>query len=370
MVTPPKIDSFLDKLIDWKEFEQFVAELYKDSDEVLVQHNVTETGKSGAKRQIDVKVTQKTKLHTLTTIIECKRWKEKVDRQIIDVLFASVEDLNANKGAIFTTQGYEEGAIQYARSKNIDIFIIRDIYEDEWGKPGRIILVYLQYFHSMMDNFSFGNPRIFSTTGTSLPNLSVDFAINLGKDQPFPERLQLYSLKEPPDGPNFVKLLIDIRNHLLKQLMEQVDFLLQPADGKPEQGYETSVKLDFSNYPFRFFKHEAGFISFDSISFRHHQSISQIKMEHDRASSADFALVVENYITRQRNFASKKKDENQIKLSEPLQQSQDSNDDKAVKNGSVMKVMLEHYVSFELQPATKVMKTPDMTVALKAPAAK
>lgn len=368
MVTPPKIDSFLDKLIDWKEFEQFVAELYKDSDEVLVQHNVTETGKSGAKRQIDVKVTQKTKLHNLTTIIECKRWKEKVDRQIIDVLFASVEDLNANKGAIFTTQGYEEGAIQYARSKNIDIFIIRDIYEDEWGKPGRIILVYLQYFHSMMDNFSFDNPRIFSTTGTRLPNLSVDFAINLGKDQPFPERLQLYSLKEPPDGPNFVKLLIDIRNHLLKQLMEQVDFLLQPADGKPEQAYETNVKLDFSNYPFRFFKHEAGFISFDSISFRHHQSISQIKMEHDRASSADFALIVENYITRQRNFASKKKGEEQIKLSEPLQQSQDSNDDKAVKNGSVMKVMLEHYVSFELQPATKVIKTPDMTVALKAPA--
>ncbi|MBA4058488.1 MAG: hypothetical protein C0490_27470, partial [Marivirga sp.] len=96
-------------------------------------------------------------------------------------------------------------------------------------------------------------------------------------------------------------------------------------------------------------------------------SISQIKMEHDRASSADFALVVENYITRQRNFASKKKDEDQIKLSEPLQKSQDSNDDKAVKNGSVMKVMLEHYVSFELQPATKIMKTPNMTVALKAP---
>jgi hypothetical protein len=100
------MNSFIDRLIDWKDFEKFIAELYKDSDELIVEHDVSEFGKSGAKRQIDVRILQKTKLHIIKTIIECKRWKEKVDRQTIDILFASVEDLNANKGAIFTTKGY------------------------------------------------------------------------------------------------------------------------------------------------------------------------------------------------------------------------------------------------------------------------
>lgn len=121
------IDSgkFLTYLIDWKEFELFVAELYKDDGDLIIQHNVTEVGKSQAKRQIDVLVTQKTKLHTIKTIIECKLWKSKVDRQVIDVLSASVEDLNANKGVIFTTKGYEEGAIQYAKNK-ILIFLLSE----------------------------------------------------------------------------------------------------------------------------------------------------------------------------------------------------------------------------------------------------
>lgn len=52
---------------------------------------------------------------------------------------ASIRDLGANKGAIFTTKGYEEGALLYAKNENIDIFVIRDINDDEWGQPGRHI---------------------------------------------------------------------------------------------------------------------------------------------------------------------------------------------------------------------------------------
>jgi hypothetical protein len=56
---------FLTQLIDWKDFELFVAEFYKDDGDLIIQHDVTEIGKSQAKRQIDVLVTQKTKLHTI-----------------------------------------------------------------------------------------------------------------------------------------------------------------------------------------------------------------------------------------------------------------------------------------------------------------
>lgn len=59
------INGFFGKLINWKEFELFVADLYKGSDDIQVKHNVTEIGKSDAKRQIDVLVLQKINLHTI-----------------------------------------------------------------------------------------------------------------------------------------------------------------------------------------------------------------------------------------------------------------------------------------------------------------
>lgn len=99
----------------------FVRDLYTEPDaRVTVERDVTEVGKSEARRQVDVKVVQTTRLHALTIIVECKRWKEAVSRDRIDVLAAAVEDLGASKGVMFTTKGFEEGAVCYAKAKNID----------------------------------------------------------------------------------------------------------------------------------------------------------------------------------------------------------------------------------------------------------
>lgn len=362
------MQSFLEKLIDWQDFERFVAELYSDSDEVLVQHNVTEQGKSTAKRQIDVLVTQKTKLHTIKTVIECKLWKKPVDRQVIDVLSATVEDLNANKGAIFTTKGYEQGAIEYAKHKNIDIFIVRDIYEDEWGEPGRHISFYMQTFHSKIEDISIGNPGFFSPTGQMPTTARLDFGIFFSQNQEYPDHFNLISISETgiEKGPNFVKLLIDVRNDLLNQFRQGVNGVIQSENDNAEIAYETKITLDFSEYKFRYFKHGEGFISFDNFSFILHQSILQTKFEFDRASTMDFAMIVENYITNQRNYASKRKDESNMKLSEPIVKSE-ANPNDALKNGSILKLSLEYYIGYSLQPSTKIIKTQDVTVKLKTP---
>ncbi len=95
-------ENYLDEIYDWGKFELFVRELYKSDGDLVVEHNITEIGKSGRKHQIDVKVTGKTKLHTYVTLVECKRWKKKIDGDIIDILAAKIEDLNASKGVIIT----------------------------------------------------------------------------------------------------------------------------------------------------------------------------------------------------------------------------------------------------------------------------
>ncbi len=99
-------DPFVDRLIDWKAFERFVADMYDEDPSLVVEHNVTEVGKSGARRQIDVRVTHTVKAHTYVTIIECKRWKEKVGHDRIDVLAATIEDLAVAKGVLLVASHF------------------------------------------------------------------------------------------------------------------------------------------------------------------------------------------------------------------------------------------------------------------------
>ena len=74
--------------------------------------------------------------------------------------------------------------------------------------------------------------------------------------------------------------------------------------------------LDFTGHPIRFLRNTDGHIIFDRISLNLLHSVSQTKFALDRAAQADFALIVENYITEQKNVASKKRDEAFVKLSE------------------------------------------------------
>ena len=114
------LSGFMHKCYDWSAFETFVRDLYVGDGDATVQHNVIETDRYGAKRQIDVKIVRRSRFHRFTTLIECKRWKEPVGRDRIDVLASSIEALGASNGAIFTTTGFEEGAIAYAKGKGIE----------------------------------------------------------------------------------------------------------------------------------------------------------------------------------------------------------------------------------------------------------
>ncbi len=264
---------FLDKLVDWKEFELFVAELYKGSDEVIVEHNVEEIGKSNASRQIDVRVIHKTKLHTYKTIIECKSWKHRVDRARIDVLASSMDDLNASKGVIFTTKGFQEGAVEYAKYKNIDIFIVRDLTDDEWGQPGRHILLYLQYFNAIIQNISVANAQLKATMSAPPPDFKLDIII---KKDFWDESQYLYSNIDGRKGKHLVQLLIDVRNRLLDTIGGQIGLMNTATDAdKPQLAFNTKVYLDFAGWEFCHLKYPFGFIKLLNLDFEILSTVDQ-----------------------------------------------------------------------------------------------
>lgn len=355
--------SFLGKLIDWKGFELFVAELYKNSDELTVRHNVTVIGKFGDKRQIDVLVTLTAQYHTLKIIIECKFWKDKVDRSVVDTVAAAVEDLDASKGVIFTTVGYEEGAVQYAKGKNIDIFLVRDVYEHEWGKPGRTLMFYMQMFSGMFENFSFKHGDFVTLDGLP-PKQIIKFAFELKPEQVYDDAQLLYSFPEKKTGPNLLKLLIDVRQKVLQNLCSGFQAIFQPVDQPHELFYRTKVNLIFKDYPFAYLNLGNGYLRIEELSFNFLQNISQSQIKIDRAESADFILMVEDYISHQKHFVSKHKDEEKVRSQKVNDTVKTSNDEQPMVNGSIMKITTEYYVSFQVKPDSVIHPTSEVNVNL------
>ena len=60
------------------------------------------------------------------TLIECKRYKNPVKRERVELLWSRVQSASAHKGILFSTSGFQSGAIKYAKSKNIGLVTVAD----------------------------------------------------------------------------------------------------------------------------------------------------------------------------------------------------------------------------------------------------
>jgi hypothetical protein len=155
---------------------KLVAELHQTGP-VTVQHNVELVGKSGAPRQIDVLVRQRSGLYEHLILVECKYWDAHVSRLHVDALAAAVQDLNASRGVIFSVKGFQSGAITAARAFGIDLYKVRDLTDREWGLPGKVVDLILQVVWPSIGNIAF--PGVSAVSASSE---RVDLAIHLAQD--------------------------------------------------------------------------------------------------------------------------------------------------------------------------------------------
>ncbi len=63
-------------------------------------------------------------------LIECKKQKRPVEREVVQVLHDRVRSTGAQKAMLFTTSGFQSGALTYARSHGIALIVVR---------PGRML---------------------------------------------------------------------------------------------------------------------------------------------------------------------------------------------------------------------------------------
>jgi len=150
---------------DWGGFEEFIRDLHATGD-VSAERGVTLVGASGASREIDVLLRHNEGPDQSLTLIECKCWTRKVKRADIDVLHSSMLDLNASKGVVFTRIGYQSGAKIYAKSKGIELFVVRDLSDKEWGLPGKVIDFYLHVISKTIVKVDVKNTKVAYQVGT------------------------------------------------------------------------------------------------------------------------------------------------------------------------------------------------------------
>jgi Restriction endonuclease len=155
--------SIADLVKDWGGFEKLVEKLH-ETGQVTVERNVFLQGRSGAPRQIDVLVRHKQGLYEHLVVIECKYWNSPVERLHVDALATTIREVGASRGVIFSTKGFQSGAVTQAAHDNIDLFTVRDLTAEEWGLPGRVIDFYLQVIQP-----SIGTPVIHGATALAMP---------------------------------------------------------------------------------------------------------------------------------------------------------------------------------------------------------
>ena len=106
-----------------EQFELQVRDWLENTDDNLTGFSVTHLerlkGDSG-EYEIDVVAEFTVFEHAIIKVlIECKKYKSPVKRDVIMILESKIRDSNAHKGMVFSTSGFQSGAIEYASKRGI-----------------------------------------------------------------------------------------------------------------------------------------------------------------------------------------------------------------------------------------------------------
>ena len=108
--------------LTWQQYEYLVKHHLQEAAQGTVA--VTVHGKrdlEGASGEFEIDATAEFELlgMAFVIVVEAKNHRRRVGRDVVMALWAKVQDLGAHKGAVFSTSGFQSGAIEFAAAKGI-----------------------------------------------------------------------------------------------------------------------------------------------------------------------------------------------------------------------------------------------------------
>lgn len=111
------------------EFEKFVAELLGATSLLLDNFKVTlHEVVSGVDGEYEFDATIRYELAGMEflVLVECKRHKNPIKRELVQVLQQKVQSVGAHKGAMFSTVPYQSGALEFAKTHGIALVTVME----------------------------------------------------------------------------------------------------------------------------------------------------------------------------------------------------------------------------------------------------
>jgi hypothetical protein len=320
---------------DWGGFEKLVAALHETGD-VTVEHNVVLQGRSGAPRQIDVLLKHKQGLYEHLVIVECKYWNTAVERLHVDALATTVKEVRASKGVMFSTKGFQSGAATQAEHDGIDLFTVRELTDEEWGLPGKVIDLFLH-----VNSVSIANPQICGAYGlqhSGSPSIHLD--IHLGDPN------------TDTKTPAAVEGALDttLEEFITRKVHEAANKIYLPRAVKFPSGHEGSmqIRVKVNIEPKTSIKLFilGSEIFVPKISVDIGVKISQSRIIIDRSNPYIFALAIQDCIRNKAIGATRKANESNTILVDTLGEVPPNPDD-VIKNGALITVWMKGFMPFE-----------------------
>jgi len=98
--------------------KEHIAELGQSLDKFEVTHNASVEAADGT-YQIDVLASYEALGAKMTVVIECKMYTSSIPREKVQVLYDKLRSIGAQKGMLYSTAGFQKGAIHYATNHGI-----------------------------------------------------------------------------------------------------------------------------------------------------------------------------------------------------------------------------------------------------------
>lgn len=130
--------------MNWKDYEEITKYIYESLGQasgvkiVGHGHSCKVKGKAGIDHQIDIVTSHTDGVHTYRTAIECKYWKEKINKDVVMKVAAIIEDTGIQKGVIVSRNGFTADGIAFAQSKGIGLVELREVNDSDRSGEGRI----------------------------------------------------------------------------------------------------------------------------------------------------------------------------------------------------------------------------------------
>jgi hypothetical protein len=149
--------------IPYERIVQSIFQAILDQDRaknVVVEHNVRVSGKSGEEHQIDVYWEFELGAVKYKTLVSAKDWAGNVKKEQVLSFKSVLDDVPGQpRGVIVTREGFQSGAEGFARHHGIGLYVVRKPDDEFWTGRTRKLILETQFFEPAYSRFGFAIDR-------------------------------------------------------------------------------------------------------------------------------------------------------------------------------------------------------------------